>query len=100
VTSTATPTATPTGLPTAGQAITLTLDAVDLAAGTVDVTVVNGSTTTQYTGLEAGKVFGTYFKVVSILSSDPASPPVVGKAGFQYGDQFVQLAQGESAHLA
>lgn len=93
VTVTATP--SPTGLPTAGQTITLTLVAVDSNAGTADVTVKQGSTTTPYNGLKPGQVFGTYFKLVSILSSDPASPPVTYGADFQYGDQFVQLSTGE-----
>ena len=93
VTVTATP--SPTGLPTAGQSITLTLVSVDSTAGTVDVTVKQGSTTTPYNGIKPGQVFGTYFKLVSILSSDPASPPVVYGADFEYGDQFVQLGTGE-----
>jgi len=97
VTVTANP--SPTGLPTAGQAITLTLDAVDLTAGTVNVTVSQGSTSKQYTGVKPGTVFGTYFKLVSVLSSDPNNPPVVGGADFEYGDQFVQLAQGEWAQF-
>jgi len=45
-------------------------------------------------------VFGQYFKLVSILSTDPSDPPVVGGAAFEYGDQFVQLAQGEFAQLS
>jgi hypothetical protein len=93
VTVTATP--SPTGLPTAGQTITLTLVAVDSNAGTADVTVKQGSTTTPYNGLKPGQVFGTYFKLVSILSSDPAQPPVSYGADFEYGDQFVQLSTGE-----
>ena len=97
VTVTATP--SPTGLPTAGVAITLTLNAVDLTAGTADVTVVNGTTSTPYTAIKTGTVFGTYFKLVSLVSSDPSVGTVVGSADFQYGDQFVQLAQGESAQL-
>ena len=61
--------------------------------------MVEGTTSTPYTGVKTGKTFGTYFKLVSLVSSDPANPPVVGSADFQYGDQFVQLAQGESAQL-
>jgi hypothetical protein len=92
-------TPSPTGLPTAGQSITLTLDAVDLNAGTVDVTVTQGSTSKQYTAVKPGTIFGTYFKLVSVLSSDPNQPPVVGGADFEYGDQFVQLEQGEWAQF-
>jgi len=97
VTVTATP--SPTGLPTAGAAITLTVDKVDVANGTVDATVVQGSTSTPYTALKPGQVFGQYFKLVSVLSSDPSSPPVVGSADFEYGDQFVELGDGETAQL-
>lgn len=93
VTVTATP--SPTSLPTAGQSITLTLVSVDSTAGTADVTVKQGTTTTPYNGLKPGQVFGTYFKLVSILSSDPSTPPVTYGADFEYGDQFVQLATGE-----
>lgn len=93
VTVTATP--SPTALPTAGQSITLTLVSVDSTAGTADVTVKQGTTTTPYNGLKPGQIFGTYFKLVSILSSDPSTPPVTYGADFEYGDQFVQLATGE-----
>jgi hypothetical protein len=86
-------------LPTAGQAITLTLDEVDLTAGTVNVTVTQGSTSKQYTAVKPGTVFGAYFKLVSVVSSDPNKPPVTGGADFQYGDQFVQLEQGEWAQF-
>jgi hypothetical protein len=73
----------------------LTLVNVDANAGTVDVTVKQGTTTTPFNGLKPGQVFDKYFKVVSILSSDPSQPPVTYGADFQYGDQFVQLAKGE-----
>jgi hypothetical protein len=68
---------------------------VDPNTSTVDVTVKQGATTTPYNGLKPGQTFGKYFKVVSILSSDPSTPPVYYGADFQYGDQFVQLAKGE-----
>jgi hypothetical protein len=61
--------------------------------------VVNGKATTQYAGVKTGAVFGTYFKLVSVVSSDPANPPVVSSADFEYGDQFVQLTVGETAQL-
>ena len=96
VTVTATP--TPTGLPTAGQPITLTLTRVD-NSGTVDVSVAKGGTTTPYLNVAPGQIFGTYFKLVSLVSSDPANPPVQYGADFEYGDQFLQLVQGESAQL-
>lgn len=96
VTVTATPTAT--GLPTAGAPITLTLTRVD-NSGTVDVTVAKGGTTTPYVNVAPGQIFGTYFKLVSLVSSDPANPPVQYGADFEYGDQFLQLVQGESAQL-
>jgi hypothetical protein len=97
VTVTATP--SPTGLPTAATPLTLKVVRVD-GSGTADVTVTNGSTVTPYSNVLPGQVFGTYFKLVSIVSSDPASPPVSYGADFQYGDQFVQLAQGQSAQLS
>jgi hypothetical protein len=93
VTVTATP--SPTALPTAGQSITLTLVSVDSTAGTADVTVKQGATTTPFNDIKPGQIFGTYFKLVSILSSDPSTPPVTYGADFEYGDQFVQLATGE-----
>jgi hypothetical protein len=43
-------------------------------------------------------VFGTYFKLVSILSDSSTTPTTYG-ADFEYGDQFVQLAKGQSATL-
>src|SRR5450432_1794409 len=96
VTVTATP--SPTGLPTTATPLTLKVVRVD-GSGTADVTVTSGTTTTPYSGVLPGQVFGTYFKLVSIVSSDPAAPPVTYGADFQYGDQFVQLAQGQSAQL-
>lgn len=98
VTITTTPTPTATGLPTAGQPITLTLTRVD-NSGTVDVSVTKGGTTTPYLNVAPGQIFGTYFKLVSLVSSDPANPPVQYGADFEYGDQFLQLVQGESAQL-
>jgi hypothetical protein len=95
VTVTATP--TPTSLPTAGNAITLTLVRAD-ATNTIDVTVTNGATTTPYNGVTPGQVFGTYFKLVSILADTSGATPVYG-ADFEYGDQFLQLAKGQSAQL-
>jgi len=103
VTTSASPTATvtitpsPTGLPTAGNSITLTLVRAD-STGTVDVTVTNGATTTPYNGVAPGQVFGTYFKLVSILSDTSTTPTTYG-ADFEYGDQFVQLANHQSATL-
>jgi hypothetical protein len=95
VTVTATP--TPTSLPTAPNAITLTLVRAD-ATNTIDVTVTNGATTTPYNGITPGQVFGTYFKLVSILADTSGATPVYG-ADFEYGDQFLQLAKGQSAQL-
>ena len=95
VTVTATP--TPTSLPTAGNAITLTLVRAD-ATNTIDVTVTNGATTTPYNGITPGQIFGTYFKLVSILADTSGATPVYG-ADFEYGDQFLQLAKGQSAQL-
>jgi hypothetical protein len=95
VTVTATP--TPTSLPTAGNAITLTLVRAD-TTNTIDVTVTNGTTTTPYNGVRPGQVFGTYFKLVSILADTSGATPVYG-ADFEYGDQFLQLAKGQSAQL-
>jgi hypothetical protein len=95
VTVTATP--SPTSLPTAGNAITLTLVRAD-ATNTIDVTVTNGGTTTPYNGITPGQVFGTYFKLVSILADNSGATPVYG-ADFEYGDQFLQLAKGQSAQL-
>jgi hypothetical protein len=103
VTPTATPTATvtvtpsPTGLPTSSTSQTLTLVSVNSAANTVNVTVLANGTTTPYT-VQNGKVFGTYFKLVSILTDSTTSPPSYG-ADFQYGDQFIQLNMGQSAQL-
>jgi hypothetical protein len=100
---TATPTATvtvtpsPTGLPTSSTSQTLTLVSVDTAANTVNVTVLANGATTPYT-VQNGKVFGTYFKLVSILTDSTTSPPSYG-ADFQYGDQFIQLNMGQSAQL-
>jgi hypothetical protein len=96
-TATVTVTPSPTGLPTAGNSITLTLVRAD-NTGTVDVTVTNGATTTPYNGVAPGQVFGTYFKLVSILSDTSTSPTTYG-ADFEYGDQFVQLAKSQSATL-
>jgi hypothetical protein len=95
VTVTATP--SPTSLPTAPNAITLTLVRAD-ATNTIDVTVTNGATTTPYNGITPGQVFGTYFKLVSILADTSGATPVYG-ADFEYGDQFLQLAKGQSAQL-
>jgi hypothetical protein len=95
VTVTATP--SPTSLPTAPNAITLTLVRAD-ATNTIDVTVTNGATTTPYNGITPGQVFGTYFKLVSILADTSGATPVYG-ADFEYGDQFLQLAEGQSAQL-
>src|SRR5665213_722095 len=95
VTVTATP--SPTSLPTAGNAITLTLVRAD-ATNTIDVTVTNGATTTPYNGITPGQIFGTYFKLVSILADTSGATPVYG-ADFEYGDQFLQLAKGQSAQL-
>jgi hypothetical protein len=95
VTVTATP--TPTSLPTAPNAITLTLVRAD-ATNTIDVTVTNGATTTPYNNITPGQVFGTYFKLVSILADTSGTTPVYG-ADFEYGDQFLQLAKGQSAQL-
>ena len=78
--------------------MTLKVVRVD-GSGTADVTVTNAGTATPYNNVLPGQVFGTYFKLVSIVSSDPAAPPVSYGADFQYGDQFVQLAQGQSAQL-
>jgi hypothetical protein len=97
VTVTATPSST--ALPTASGAITLTLTRVD-STGTINASVTSGGTTTPYTNVAPGTVFGTYFKLVSIVSSDPAAPPVTYGADFEYGDQFIQLAQGQSAALS
>jgi len=96
-TATVTVTPSPTGLPTAGNSITLSLVRAD-NTGTVDVTVTNGATTTPYNGIAPGQVFGTYFKLVSILSDTSTSPISYG-ADFEYGDQFVQLANHQSATL-
>src|SRR5450432_2420510 len=96
-TATVTVTPSPTGLPTAGNSITLTLVRAD-NTGTVDVSVTNGATTTPYNGIALGQVFGTYFKLVSILSDTSTSPISYG-ADFEYGDQFVQLANHQSATL-
>jgi type IV secretory pathway VirB10-like protein len=96
-TATVTVTPSPTGLPTAGNSITLALVRAD-SSGTVDVTVTNGATTTPYNNVAPGQVFGTYFKLVSILSDTSTSPTTYG-ADFEYGDQFVQLAKGQSATL-
>jgi hypothetical protein len=96
-TATVTVTPSPTGLPTAGNSITLALVRAD-STGTVDVTVTNGATTTPYNGIAPGQVFGTYFKLVSILSDSSTTPTTYG-ADFEYGDQFVQLAKGQSATL-
>jgi hypothetical protein len=96
-TATVTVTPSPTGLPTAGNSITLTLVRAD-NTGTVDVTVTNGATTTPYNGIAPGQVFGTYFKLVSILSDTSTTPTTYG-ADFEYGDQFVQLANHQSATL-
>ena len=95
VTVTATP--TPTSLPTAPNAISLTLVRAD-ATNTIDVTVTNGGTTTPYNGIHPGQVFGTYFKLVSILADTSGATPIYG-ADFEYGDQFLQLANGQSAQL-
>jgi hypothetical protein len=95
VTVTATP--TPTALPTAPNAISLTLVRAD-ATNTIDVTVTNGSSTTPYNGIHPGQIFGTYFKLVSILADNSGTTPVYG-ADFEYGDQFLQLANGQSAQL-
>ena len=95
VTVTATP--SPTSLPTSGSAITLTLVRAD-ATNTIDVTVTNGATTTPYNGITPGQVFGTYFKLVSILADTSGTTPVYG-ADFEYGDTFLQLAKGQSAQL-
>jgi cell division septation protein DedD len=102
-TPTATPTATvtvtpsPTGLPTSSTSQTLTLLSVDTAANTINVTVAANGQTTPYT-VQNGKVFGTYFKLVSILTDGTTTPPSYG-ADFQYGDQFLQLNMGQSATL-
>ena len=96
-TATVTVTPSPTGLPTAGNSITLALVRAD-STGTVDVTVTNGATTTPYNNVAPGQVFGTYFKLVSILSDTSTTPTTYG-ADFEYGDQFVQLAKGQSATL-
>jgi hypothetical protein len=103
VTPTATPTATvtvtpsPTGLPTSSTSQTLTLLSVDTAANTANVTILANGQTTPYT-VQNGKVFGTYFKLVSILTDSTTTPPGHG-ADFQYGDQFLQLNVGQSAQL-
>jgi hypothetical protein len=96
-TATVTVTPSPTGLPTAGNSITLALVRAD-STGTVDVTVTNGATTTPYSNIAPGQVFGTYFKLVSILADSSTTPTTYG-ADFEYGDQFVQLAKGQSATL-
>jgi hypothetical protein len=96
-TATVTVTPSPTGLPTAGNSITLDLVRAD-NTGTVDVTVTNGATTTPYNNIAPGQVFGTYFKLVSILADSSTTPTTYG-ADFEYGDQFVQLAKGQSATL-
>jgi hypothetical protein len=89
VTVTASP--TPTALPVGNQ--TLVLTAVDGATGVATVTV-NGTTYQP----KSGKVFGKYFKLVSILSgTDPTTNAPTYGADFEYGDQFVQLAVGQSA---
>ncbi len=71
------------------------------ATNTIDVTVTNGATTTPYNGIHPGQVFGTYFKLVSILADTSGATPVYG-ADFEYGDQFLQLANGpvSTARLA
>jgi hypothetical protein len=96
-TATVTVTPSPTGLPTAGNSITLALVRAD-STGTVDVTVTNGTTVTPYNNVAPGQVFGTYFKLVSILADSSTTPTTYG-ADFEYGDQFVQLAKGQSATL-
>jgi hypothetical protein len=78
-------------LPTGNQ--TLVLTAVDGATGVATVTV-NGTTYQP----KSGKVFAKYFKLVSILSgTDPTTNAPTYGADFEYGDQFVQLAVGQSA---
>jgi hypothetical protein len=96
-TATVTVTPSPTGLPTSSASQTLTLVSVDSAANTVNVTVLTNGVTTPYT-VQNGKVFDTYFKLVSILS-DSTTTPVTYGADFQYGDQFIQLGTGQSAQL-
>jgi hypothetical protein len=84
---------TPTPTPTPSGPETLILTAVDTAGGDVTVTV-NGTTYTPTTGT----VFAQYFKLVSILSgTDPSTGQPTSGADFEYGDQFVQLAVGQSA---
>ena len=95
MTVTATP--TPTSLPTSPSAVSLTLVRAD-TTNTIDVTVTSGGTTTPYNNVTPGQVFGTYFKLVSILADTSGSTPVYG-ADFEYGDQFLQLAKGQSAQL-
>jgi hypothetical protein len=96
-TATVTVTPSPTGLPTSSTPQTLALVSVDTAADTVTVNVTANGVTTPYTA-HNGTVFGTYFKVVSILTDSTTTPATHG-ADFQYGDQFVQLATGQSAQL-
>jgi hypothetical protein len=86
----------PTGLTTAATSENLTLNSVDAAQNTVNVTVTTTGKPAIYT-VQNGKEFGTYFKLVSILT-DPSSGKGVG-ADFQYGDRFVQLLVTQSAQL-
>lgn len=94
VTVTATP--SPTGLPTSPTTQTLVLVDVDFANGKASVTV-NG---TAYQPKD-GQVFATYFKLVSVIQgTDPSTGATTLGADFEYGDQFVQLAKGETAQLS
>ncbi|ABK53082.1 hypothetical protein Acel_1310 [Acidothermus cellulolyticus 11B] len=90
---------TPTGLPTAGKLLKLTLIAVNpnTPSVTVAITDVASNTTQTISGIRPGQIFDTYFKLVSVLSSDPSQPPVQYGADFEYGDQFIQLGVGETA---
>ncbi|MBX6371508.1 MAG: hypothetical protein IRZ02_04545 [Acidothermus sp.] len=99
VVPTVTVTPSPTGLPTANKLLKLTLAAVDpnTPSVTVKITDVAANATQTISGIRPGQVFGTYFKLVSVLSSDPSQPPVQYGADFQYGDQFIQLGVGDVA---
>jgi hypothetical protein len=74
------------------------LVSVNYAGKTASVTVTSNGSTTPYDNVPSGTVFGTYFKLVSVLT-DPSTTPATNGANFQYGDQFVQLTQGQSAQL-
>jgi hypothetical protein len=94
VTVTASPSPSLSPLPSGNE--TLVLTAVDGTTGVATVTV-NGTTYQP----KSGKVFAQYFKLVSILTgTDPTTNAPTYGADFEYGDQFVQLAVGQSAQFS